>query len=856
MSPVFFLALALKATLLLGLAAVADRAVLRGRASAAARHLLWTFAIAGLLLLPVLGWMLPGWSPPLLPARAAFEAAAPVAQPEPAADLDEARAAPLSAPDVPRGAEPVVPVARPRITAAALALGIYLAGVLLLLLKVAGEQWIVRRLRRESAEVRDPAWSALLNSVRAAMGVRRPVSLLRGAAPTIPLAWGILRPAVLLPAGADAWSDSRKRAVLLHEVAHIARHDCLTQTLAAVACALYWPHPGAWWAAARLRVERELACDDQALARGIRPREYAGHLLELARGLQAPRALTTLAVSMAIPSNLEARLLAAIDDARVRTAPGRRARVLGALLAALLLLPVAAIRSVAARDGLPPAAPVAEVAAPRLEAAAPAPVVRVADQQQGGTWHLRSATPAESGLQAPAVHVMMNVGGLNTFYAPLSEIDGLTAERIASTAGDVRFTLRRDAGTFAFQGAFREGRGTGRFTFAEDPAFAAALARRGIGGVTPAQLFSMARHDVSSALVEELAKQGYAMPTAAGLVRLGLSGADLRYLREVGALGYRFRTVGELISFSNSGVTPGSIRALAEIGYRGLPAASLVHLQNHSLSADRVRQMNERAGRRLTVAELVALRSRGETAAAAPAIAPASFAPVPAPAPQAPVAPAPVGSTPLAGSWVVSGTQGSFANLRLDWDDGTNWDRWIRIASLRGIDARDINAGASPVAFRIEQDAGTFEFSGAFQNAHGTGAFRFRPNRGFAATLRSLGLEGPVSDHQLKNLAWGGVGAAEIREFRAAGVAPVTLRGVIDMAIFRVEPEYVRALAALGYRGITTAELIDLWRAKVTPDFIRAVRDSGAGPTTPESLIRLRERAREAMARPGKKQDS
>ena len=66
----FRASLALKATLLLALAAVVDRALLR-RASAAARHLLWTFAVAGLLLLPVLGWTLPAWSPPVLAPRAA-----------------------------------------------------------------------------------------------------------------------------------------------------------------------------------------------------------------------------------------------------------------------------------------------------------------------------------------------------------------------------------------------------------------------------------------------------------------------------------------------------------------------------------------------------------------------------------------------------------------------------------------------------------------------------------------------------------------------------------------------------------------------------------------------------------------
>jgi beta-lactamase regulating signal transducer with metallopeptidase domain len=34
---------------------------------------------------------------------------------------------------------------------------------------------------------------------------------------------------------------------------------------AAMACAVYWIHPGVWWVARRMRLERELACDDLVL---------------------------------------------------------------------------------------------------------------------------------------------------------------------------------------------------------------------------------------------------------------------------------------------------------------------------------------------------------------------------------------------------------------------------------------------------------------------------------------------------------------------------------------------------------------------------------------------------------------
>jgi beta-lactamase regulating signal transducer with metallopeptidase domain len=55
---------------------------------------------------------------------------------------------------------------------------------------------------------------------------------------TMPMAAGYLRPTVALPAEADAWPDERVTSVLLHELAHIRRRDCLTQLAASTTCAL------------------------------------------------------------------------------------------------------------------------------------------------------------------------------------------------------------------------------------------------------------------------------------------------------------------------------------------------------------------------------------------------------------------------------------------------------------------------------------------------------------------------------------------------------------------------------------------------------------------------------------------
>jgi hypothetical protein len=152
------------------------------------------------------------------------------------------------------------------------------------------------------------------------------------------------------------------------------------------------------------------------------------------------------------------------------------------------------------------------------------------------------------------------------------------------------------------------------------------------------------------------------------------------------------------------------------------------------------------------------------------------------------------GTTPLAGRWVAHATRDGVVDFEVFWSDGTNWRQALDGAALR--------AGAGP-ALSVVRDAGAFDLDGMLRDGRGTGALRFRPARGFGAVLAGLGVRGAgtPTDHQLKNLAWGGVSAAAIREFLALGYGPLTLRDAQDLAIFHVTPDYARAMRALGVAG-------------------------------------------------------
>ena len=122
------------------------------------------------------------------------------------------------------------------------------------------------------------------------MGVGRAVALLESALVEVPVVIGYLRPVVLLPAGmATGLSTEQVESLLMHELAHIRRHDYLVNLLQSVVEGLLFYHPAVWWVSHVIRTEREHCCDDMVVELRGDARGYAGALaaLESLRGPQA-----------------------------------------------------------------------------------------------------------------------------------------------------------------------------------------------------------------------------------------------------------------------------------------------------------------------------------------------------------------------------------------------------------------------------------------------------------------------------------------------------------------------------------------------------------------------------------------
>jgi carboxyl-terminal processing protease len=137
---------------------------------------------------------------------------------------------------------------------------------------------------------------------------------------------------VLLPEEAEQWTEDRVRMVLIHELAHVQRSDCLVQVLWHLVRGLYWWQPLAWLAAQQLRLEQEQACDDMVLKEGVNAPDYAEHVLAVTTGLSTSFWASPVALGVSRTEKLRRRLVRLLDDRSTHLPLDRRALIKAAAL--------------------------------------------------------------------------------------------------------------------------------------------------------------------------------------------------------------------------------------------------------------------------------------------------------------------------------------------------------------------------------------------------------------------------------------------------------------------------------------------------------------------------------------------
>ncbi len=327
------LELAGRATIVFGVALALAWLIRKG--SATARHQLWTLTFLLLLALPVLTLLGPSWDLPLLPSpdrpasvpvpEAAFDAGPFDPGPVDSGAFD--RGGPVGASGLPAHVANVEAHTAPGISR--LPLLIWAIGCVAAIGSLGAGILRFRKLVRSARPVGDPSWHRQLGAVQDELGLHAHVRLRLGGEVVTPMTGGLWSPVILLPASASGWSAARRIVVLTHELVHVRRRDALRQLLGRVVLALYWFHPLSWVASRLAAASREQACDEDVLAVGQRPSEYARHLVSLAAKMD--RRETVLSLPIVHPSQLERRVRAIVR----RNRPRRRGLITVPILTAL-----------------------------------------------------------------------------------------------------------------------------------------------------------------------------------------------------------------------------------------------------------------------------------------------------------------------------------------------------------------------------------------------------------------------------------------------------------------------------------------------------------------------------------------
>ena len=227
----------------------------------------------------------------------------------------------------------------------------------------------------------------------------------------------------------------------------------------------------------------------------------------------------------------------------------------------------------------------------------------------------------------------------------ISDFAGLTPGQVRSaSAVDVRFEMRREAGTITYEGSFRNGEGAGTFTFAANDEFPATLQRLGVelGGKRDAdhELFTLAIFDVSSSFIKSMQAIGYDEPLEK-YIAFRIFSVDPAYVRDMASVGFDHLSADKLVETRIHGATPDYIREMrrsgddlpldkyiesrifqitpefaaemARAGYPNLGRDVLVQFKIHGVTTDFIQDLKRLGYTRIPAQKLVEMRIHGVT---------------------------------------------------------------------------------------------------------------------------------------------------------------------------------------------------------------------------------------------------
>lgn len=456
---------------------------------------------------------------------------------------------------------------------------VWLVGVLVLSIRTVGGWWLIQRLRRSGlAQVPESVFNSL-RCLSQRMGIRGQIELRVSGRISGPLAMGVFRSLILLPASIlTALSEEQLEVVLAHELAHIRRADYLWNMLQSMIETLFFFHPAVWWVSNKLREQRELCCDDAALACCSDPLVYATALLRLEEQRSSRLHLAMALDGHQTGTGLRARIVRILGEAP----QGRREIAPLSLLGVCVMLGLFLFPLQQLFASLPAeakqaaqilgAAVVVPSPSPKIFAN-PLPVERPAVRPSHAACldelpapaHVASASHAISQATAKAAAVVATATPVAAQSAPVAAAN-------ASQKSDYIARMRA-AGYDVDLDKF--------------------IAMK-IQGITPE-------------FAQSMGAMGFGKPTADEMISLKIFGVTPETVKELRASGLDATSFQDLVSYHIFKVTPEFVAGMKAAGFSGIPAKKLVELRVQGVTPEFARATKQQFPD-VTVEQLTQLR--------------------------------------------------------------------------------------------------------------------------------------------------------------------------------------------------------------------------------------------------------
>ena len=352
----FFIGISLKATVILSLVLVITH--LLSTRLAAFQSVILNACMLALLLLPIGALFLPNlpilprpnWLPTLTPTI--NETAPPIASPTTNAHISQHSNTPITTTQTPptQHTSSLQPILLTTLT-------IYLIGLAIMAFRLCGGLLYTRSFY-QTTETIPPFFLQQLKHLVHQLGLKRTIQLTFNTRINSPTQIGVFRPLIILPTHLKTTSNAQLiDMILLHELGHAHRWDCLSRFLALCVRTCYWYHPLAWVATRQFSDIQEQACDDWVVRHTGKMREYAEALLDVTAHMQTSSSLV-LGMSFARTTRIVQRVQRLIDN-RVHPGIGRWTAT---TLTVILLLSTSILASLQLLSKLPQILPKEQLA--------------------------------------------------------------------------------------------------------------------------------------------------------------------------------------------------------------------------------------------------------------------------------------------------------------------------------------------------------------------------------------------------------------------------------------------------------------------------------------------------------------